>query len=463
MNAMWRWILVMVFAVGAVGLPATPAAAVPPADLAAAEVSFEGDGGVVLHGTVVAPAAPAARRPAMVMVQGAGNRGRQVLRADAEAFARLGVVVLIYDKRTEGYSLLHRDYTVLAGDALAGLRLLGTRPDVDPARLGLWAASEGAFVAPIAASRSADVKFVIAVGAVGVKPAVQTRWQWSEYLRHGGVSGSLAHTMRQTAFRTVVGAGLFTEANFDPAPIWREVRQPVLAEWGKLDHDAMPEPSSQIIRRALLSGGNTHVTVRSVPGVRHNLHLTANGGFDHLDTLPADYGRYEAAWLDRMPESTTTSAGQDPVVPAVAPLPWYGTPWLQAAGFALLVVGFAGYPLIAAVRRIRGRRGAPPVQRPARWLAGAGLTATLGAPVYLFFMMATGANVIGPVVLGRPLPWFILQLLAAGAVAATATTAVSWRRQRREMAQAERVRLGLLLTASVAFVPLALYWGLLLP
>ena len=81
------------------------------------------------------------------MLQGAGNRGRQELRAEAEAFARRGVVTLIYDKRTVGYSLLHRDYAVLAEDALAGLRLLRARADVDPASVGLWAQSEGAYVA----------------------------------------------------------------------------------------------------------------------------------------------------------------------------------------------------------------------------------------------------------------------------------------------------------------------------
>jgi dienelactone hydrolase len=460
----WRWILVPLMALP---LVATTTAAAAAEDVVATEVSFEGSGGVVLHGTVVAPAAQGERRAAMVMVQGAGNRGRRVIRPDADAFARLGVVVLIYDKRTEGYSLLHRDYSVLADDALAGLRLLSARPDVDPQRLGLWAASEGAFAAPLAARRSDAVRFVIAVGAAGVEPAVQTRWQWSEYLRHGGVSGSLAYTMRETAFRTVVAAGLFTESGFDAAGAWTGVRQPVLAEWGELDHDVMPAVSAPLIRRALARGGNTGVTIRTVPGVRHSLHLTANGGFDHLDALPADYGRYEAAWIAGLPNvpgaGVQEPADREPEVPAIAPLPWYGTPWLQLAGFTLLVAGFAAYPVTAAVRRLRGRRYCPPVRRPARWLAGAGLAATLGAPLYLLFMMASAANVIGPVALGRPLPWLALQLLAVATVVAAAATATAGWRRRRDVPRAERVRLGLLVAAGGLFLPLAVYWGLLLP
>ena len=89
---------------------------------------------------------------------------------------------------------------MLADDALAGLRLLRTRADVDPARLGMWALSEGAFVAPLAASRSTEVKFLITVGAVGMTPAVQTAWAYGERLRHAGVSGSLVHTMRGTRY-----------------------------------------------------------------------------------------------------------------------------------------------------------------------------------------------------------------------------------------------------------------------
>jgi hypothetical protein len=142
------------------------------------------------HGTVLAPEASTPRRPGLVMLQGAGNRGRNELRAEAEAFARHGIVTLIYDKRTVGYSLLRRDYAVLAEDALAGLGLLRARGDVDPAKVGLWAQSEGAFVAPLAANRSTDVKFLITVGAVGVTPVRQTAWQYGQYLRHAGVSGA---------------------------------------------------------------------------------------------------------------------------------------------------------------------------------------------------------------------------------------------------------------------------------
>ncbi|MFC4591871.1 alpha/beta hydrolase family protein [Sphaerisporangium corydalis] len=455
--------------------PATPAYAGPaalsaPAGLAAAEVSFTAKDGVVLHGTVIAPApAPGSgtrRRAALVMMEGAGNRGRGNLLPEAEAFARRGIVTLIYDKRTVGYSLVHRDYSVLADDALAGLRLLRSRADVDPGRLGLWALSEGAFAAPLAASRSADVKFLITVGAVGIAPAAQTAWQYGEYLRHAGVSGSLPHTLQSTAIRMTMSAGIFPEANFDPAPAWERVRQPVLAQWGALDRQAIPQESGRIIRQALERGGNTRHTIRIVPGLRHNLQLTADGGFDRIVSLPPDYGAYEASWIERSASARPgTSAGPAPAddlpVPTFTPPAWYESPWWELVAFLVFLVGFAGYPVTAVVRRVRGRRSAPPARRPARWLAALGLATTLGGLAYVLFMLATAANVIGPVVAGHPIPWLVLRLLAVATVVTTAACALSWRRHRRDMTRGDKARVGLLIGAGLVFLPWAVYWGLL--
>lgn len=465
---MWRRVryLLAIVAVILVTTLSPPAYAVATTGVSIADVSFVGSGGVVLHGSVVGPAA-AGRRPAVVMLSGAGNTGRAELLPEAEAFARHGIVTLVYDKRTVGYSFFHRDYSVLAEDALAGLRLLRARADVDPARVGLWALSEGAFVAPLAADRSTDVKFLITVGAVGVTPAEQTSWAYGEFLRHDGVSGSLPHMMQVTATRVVAGAGLFPEADFDPVPPWEHVHQPVLAQWGELDHQAVPVQSSQIIERALRQGGNTHYTIRFVPGARHDLNLTADGGFDRLSDLAPDYGEAEAAWITSLPhDPTTVSAAaptQDQPSHPVTPLAWYESPGVQLAPVLLFLVAFAGYPVSAVVRRLLGHRGAPPVAWPARWLAATGLASTVGFLGYLFFMLATAANIVGVVVLGRPLPWLILQILAVAAVVATVVTAVQWRRHGPDLVRVDRVRLGLLLTAGLVFLPWAVYWGLLVP
>ena len=131
------WIMLGLIAIALAVLPASSASAAP-AGLTSSEVSFRTNGGVTLHGTVVASAAPEEeRRPAIVMLGGAGPVTREELQAEAEAYARHGIVSLIYDKRTVGYSMLHRDYSVLADDALAGVQVLRGRDEVDPARVGI--------------------------------------------------------------------------------------------------------------------------------------------------------------------------------------------------------------------------------------------------------------------------------------------------------------------------------------
>jgi uncharacterized protein len=462
-----RWLLAILLA--AVGVPVAPAAA-EPEPVNTTEVTFVGAGGVVLHGIVVAPRPSGKRRPALVMLEGAGNRGRQELRPAAEVFARRGVITLIYDKRKVGYSLLRRDYGLLAADAVAAVALLATRSDVDPARLGLWAQSEGAYVAPLACRRSSAVKFVITVGAVGVTPAVQTAWGYDQFLRHAGVAAGLPHTLKITALRTMISAGLFPEANFDPAPGWQQVRQPVLAEWGEFDRVALPRESSTIIEEALRRGDNTRYTMRFIKGVRHNLRLTADGGFDRITSLPADYGAYERHWIDDLARAEPSRLGTPPAAetppPMLAPLSG-AAPSVHLLLILTLTMGFACYPLAGLVGRIRGRSiasgyGASALGGTQRLIVVAALFTTLGLPAYLLFLMITAANVIGPMVVGRPLPWLFLQVSVATVGVCTIVIALRWWHSRCRGERTDHHRL-ILAAAGATLLGWAGYWGLLVP
>jgi hypothetical protein len=170
--------------------------------------------------------------------------------------------------------------------------------------------------------------------------------------------------------------------------------------------------------------------------------------------------------------SWVTGLAEGPPAASVGPLPQQdresapveaGSPLVQMIGIAVLMLAFAGYGLSAAVRRLRGRRGAPPVRRPARWLATTGLLSVLGLFGYLGYLASTGAKSLGAVVLGRPVPWLVLQLLAVGVVVATVATILASWRARSELSGNHRVRLGLLVIGGVVFLPWAVHWGLLLP
>lgn len=263
-------------------------------------------GGVTLRGTVLVPddvSPEEPRRPAIVLVHGAGPGSREETRAEAEAFARRGLVVLIYDKRTEGYSQTERSYELLADDALAAVRTLRVRPDVDRGAVGLWGLSEGGWVVPIAATRSSgpeEVDFIVLVAATGVPPAQQHSWSQENELRRQGVSGSMIESVSRKGTRLLIEAGLFAEAYHDPVTPLEQVQQPVLALYGAKDRIEPPVESARILRNALERGGNDQYEIRFFPNAEHGLRSSPNG-FVVRERFVTGYPERVASWVTRSP------------------------------------------------------------------------------------------------------------------------------------------------------------------
>ncbi|MFI9589400.1 alpha/beta hydrolase family protein [Nonomuraea sp. NPDC052265] len=464
-----------------------------PGDLAVHDVTFRGGGGLELRGSVISPSGAASRattgrngdgtggRPGIVLVHGAGTgTPREKLLGEAVAFARQGLSVLVYDKRSEGYSLFRRSYARLAEDALGAVATLRKEPGVDPGKVGIWGLSEGGWVAPLAASKSKEIAFVVVVGANALLPLRQQTWAVAAGLRKAGVGGSLVEHAEPKLYRVIADGGMFPEPYYDPEPVLAGVRQPVLAIWGVHDLLTPPRETPPLFRAALEKGGNRRYTFRFFAGADHAAHLTPDGGITRSPELAPGYAELVGSWAAK------ATSGQAPVAEVSGPAPvqasdsigvpppaWWESAFAQSVVLALFLVGFAGYPVVAVVRRIR-RRGAAhgtPGEghlAPGRGLVAArvvsagGLAAALGGFAYLFYLMSTGGKLAapGPMLLGRPLVWLALQAVAVATVVATALAARRWRQER---ATGERVRLGLLVAAGVVFVPWAFYWGLLLP
>ncbi len=425
-----------------------------------------------MHGTVLSPAGGRPARPGVVLVHGAGTgTPRTKLMSEAVEFARRGMSVLIYDKRSEGYSLFERSYTDLAGDALGAVAALRTQQGVDPAKVGIWGLSEGGWVAPIAAARSADIAFVVLVGANGLPPLRQQTWAVAAGLRKAGVSGSLVDRAEHNLYRAIADGGMFPQPYYDPEPTIAAVRQPVLGIWGTHDLLTPAQESPPLFSRALEQGGNRHYTFRFFPGADHAAHQSPDGGITRLPELAPGYADLVGDWVHDVTSGdlpTAEISGPAPVqaslsLPVVPPAWWESAP-VQVAALLLFLVAFGGYPLVALVRRLRGTSRVP-VSRAARLISAAGLAAVLGGFSYLFYVVMTGGKLAspGPVLAGRPLLWLALQGLAVAAVVATVLTALAWRRAHAGVAGGERVRLGLLLAGGAVFIPWGLYWGLLVP
>jgi len=129
-------------------------------------------------------------RAAVVVLHGAeaGQRSYFLYEHLAHLLERAGVAVLRYDRRqsTDRHDVPLRTQ---ASDALAALRQL--REIVNPAPVGLWGFSQGAWAAPLAAATDPDsVGFLICVSCCGVSPAEQMRAGCAKQLRKHGYNES---------------------------------------------------------------------------------------------------------------------------------------------------------------------------------------------------------------------------------------------------------------------------------
>jgi uncharacterized protein len=115
-------------------------------------------------------------------------------------FAKHGIAALAYDKRGVGESTADFrtvPFLELCGDGLAAIEYLKSRQDIDTKHIGLWGLSQGGWLGPLAASRSSDVAFVIAVSGPALSPGEQMIFYYANELRARGLvwsrnsSGSL--------------------------------------------------------------------------------------------------------------------------------------------------------------------------------------------------------------------------------------------------------------------------------
>ncbi|WP_051193291.1 alpha/beta hydrolase family protein [Nocardia jiangxiensis] len=434
------------------------------------DVSFTGGDGLTLHGTVIGPPAPHTRTPGIVLVAGAGAGPRTEYQSEARAFAAAGITTLVYDKRTTGYSFAHRDISLLAGDALGAVETLRRTPGVRADQVGLWGFSEGAWAAPLAASRSRGVAFLITLGASGFSPLRSQTWSLATTLRHRGATGSLAATIAGPTARLLGETGAFPEADFDPLPALRALRIPVLALWGQHDVQVPPAESAAVLRNTLTASPS--VTIRFLRGGAHNGRSTTDG-FDRLGTPPysgAPRGAFVPGYFDTMTDWVQhITAGSPPVSSADAPPhqtilsvdPGRGR-WISArmqlTVLSALILGFAGYLLWSLTdRRSRATRTR---SRLARTLACSGLVSVFATVLYVVSILAFDAQTVGPIVAARPLIWLGLQVLALLTTALLAATAIATARAHAGSLLRHRIALSILLLVGCLWLAWATTWGL---
>ena len=131
-----------------------------------------------LHGILSHPAADAPY-PAIVLLPGADRSGKNdpYYTEHAENLVRFGYAVLRYNgpgwgggsSGGSGFETL--EYRT--EEALAAVKYLQSRPDINPSIVGLWGFSQGGWVCQMAAATYNGVVFIIPVSGPGVTPAEQ--------------------------------------------------------------------------------------------------------------------------------------------------------------------------------------------------------------------------------------------------------------------------------------------------
>lgn len=285
------------------------------------------NGNVKLGGTLLIPS-NAKVHPAVVFIHGSGAQDRNgyisLIRLTADHFARNGFAALIFDKRGVRDSTGNWEdagFEELAGDAIAGLKFVQTRNDIDPKRIGMWGSSQAGWVMAKATSLSDDIAFIISVsaGGSGYTVAQQELYNVETEMRANGFSQAeidAVLTTRKLLFgfvRTGKTAEydaaiqkaranakirdwltpLTTEMNlekrdqwflaldidFDPVPLWTRYQGPVLAVFGELDASTPVRKVVPILANALANRKNTDFTIKIFPKA-HHLILEAKTGSD---------------------------------------------------------------------------------------------------------------------------------------------------------------------------------------
>jgi pimeloyl-ACP methyl ester carboxylesterase len=275
------------------------------------EVRFQ-NGPVVLSASLLVPNTKGPH-PAIIFLHGSGPESRWgSARFRADGFARRGIAALIYDKRGAGAS--SGDWKVasfedLADDAIAGLHFLQTRKEINPRQIGIYGHSQGGFLAPLVATRSNALAFVISAASYAGPAYEQDIYRVRNSLRkHGYSDEEVKEAMEMyTIFIDVARSGqgweqyeaaiqksrnkrwfAFLEipprddwlwqhyrpiGNFNSLPYWEKVRVPILLIYGERDELVPPLESLTKIEQALKKAGNEQYTAVLIPKAAHNLAI----------------------------------------------------------------------------------------------------------------------------------------------------------------------------------------------
>lgn len=322
-----------------------PQEPIPPYPYHTEEVVFENKkAGIRLAGTLSLPNKEGSF-PAVILISGSGpqNRDEEILGHKpflvlADYLTKKGIAVLRYDDRGVGAST--GDFKTattfdFADDAEAALAYLQTRKEINQKKLGLLGHSEGGIVAPLVASRSKQVDFVIMLAGTALRGDRLLLLQQELIAKSMGVpeteiaksrevnsnifaillenekeelakekartylkdfmsknppsqkpAGMNEETLINTQLAQVFNPWMLNFLKYDPAPALKKVKCPVLALNGDKDLQVPADANLSVIEQQLKAAGNKKVSIKKYPGLNHLFQEAKTGS-------PSEYGSFE--------------------------------------------------------------------------------------------------------------------------------------------------------------------------
>jgi pimeloyl-ACP methyl ester carboxylesterase len=307
----------------------------------AIEVAYENKpANVKLAGTLTVPRGKGPF-PAVLLITGSGPQdrdetlfGHKPFLVLADYLTRRGIAVLRVDDRGVGGSTgktMDSTSADFATDVLVGVAFLKSRPEIDVTKIGLMGHSEGAIIAPLVASQSKDIAFIVMLAGTALPGEDVLYTQAAAMLKVLGVDAETfarQKTLQQRIFAIVrsekdnaavdkkVRAVLEETAakvdkeltllatapiegqlkmvvtpwfrhflDYDPRPALRKVRCPVLALNGSKDVQVDAKIHLAGIEAALKEGGNADVTVQELPELNHLFQTCKTGAVSEYGAI----------------------------------------------------------------------------------------------------------------------------------------------------------------------------------
>jgi uncharacterized protein len=284
------------------------------------EVTFaNAKAGISLSGTLTLPRG-VGPFPAAILLAGSGpldrdeaDSGHRPFLILADHLTRKGIAVLRYDKRGIGRSTGDYESATtgdFADDAEAALAFLKAHKGIDARRIGLIGHSEGGVIAPMIASRSASVAWIVLLAAPATKGAETLLLQSDLIARAAGMNDEqvaqsldfdrqtyvlvrqepdrgalerkLDELVKVSGFGPVMPPAILQRQihwtsspwfryflDYDPAPALQKTKCPVLALNGEKDLQVPPKQNSPLMRKAMEGGGNKDFEMVELPGLSH--------------------------------------------------------------------------------------------------------------------------------------------------------------------------------------------------